>query len=188
MKRQNATRMAAALVAMAACVAIAGAVAGLARTTAGTTAGPKSHPEPGSAAALPSCPKATICAFSGPNATGKRFSFPTSANHSRWIDFSKVIRHKGSPFHPDSIIDNSGSDIFLYDAQGGKVAGPYCALGTRLRSYTFSDFVPVNGGTAAPPSPPAPGYKARTYQPGWFFIQYNVNTCVGPEPTPLPAN
>jgi hypothetical protein len=184
MKRQKATRWVAALIAVAACLAVAGAVAAL----AGTGAARQPHPQPGLAASLPSCPKATICAFSGPNATGNEFRFPTSANHSKWIDFKKVSRPSGSPFDPDSVIDNSGSDIFVYDANGGKVAGPYCALGTRLRAYTFSDYLPVNGGTAPPPPSPSPGYKSQAYHPGWFFIQYNVNTCADPEPSPLPSS
>ena len=183
MKRQKMTRLAAALVAAAAGVAFAGTVAAHALTAAGGRPGVA----PAGAAALPSCPSATICAFSGSNATGNEFSFPTSANHSQWINFSSVSQPNGTPFHPNSIINNSNSDIWVYDAQGGLVAGPYCALGTSLRAYTFSDWLPVNGGTAPPPSPPAPGYTSQTYQPGWFFIQYNVNTCVGPIPMPLPS-
>ena len=76
--------------------------------------------------------------------------------------------------------------MWVYDAGGGKVAGPYCALGTSLRAYTFSDYLPVNGGTAPPPPSPAPGYTDQSYQPGWFFIQYSVNTCAVPVPKPLP--
>jgi hypothetical protein len=185
MERQKMTRWAAALAAVAAGVAIAGTMAAQAGSP-----GAKGRPDPvpqEAAAALPSCPSATICAFSGPNATGNEFTFPTGANHSKWIDFSKVSQPNGAPFHPNSIINNSNSDIWVYDVQGGKVSGPYCALGTTLRAYTFSDWLPVNGGTTPPPPSPSPGYTAQAYQPGWFFINYNVNTCVGPVATPLPT-
>jgi hypothetical protein len=193
MKRQKMTQLAAALVVVAAGVAVAGTVA----AQAGPAAEGRPDPAPQAVAAphavahlagndLPACATATICAFSGPNATGTEFSFPTSANHSQWINFSNVSQPSGTPFHPDSIINNSGSDIWVYDASGGLVAGPYCALGTSLQAYTFSDWQPVNGGTAPPPPSPSPGYTPAPYQPGWFFINFNVNTCAGPVSTPLP--
>lgn len=171
MKRHKMTRLAVALVAVAAGAAIAGTVAAQAGTATGD------RPGLASAAALPSCPSATICIFSGSGATGTQVNFPTSGYHSAWLNFDSVP----NGFHPNSLINNSGSDIWVYDAQGGDVAGPYCALGTSLRAYTFTDWLPVNSGT------PSEGYVTQTYQPGWFFINYNVNTCVGPVPTPLPS-
>jgi hypothetical protein len=184
MKRQTMTGLAAAFVAVAAGVAVAGTVA----AQAGHGATGRPHPAPQvAAAALPSCPSATICAFSGPDATGSEFTFPTGANHSAWIAFTKVSQASGTPTDPNSIINNSGSDIWVYDAIGGKVAGPYCALGTSQRAYNFSDWLPVNGGTTPPPPSPSPGYTPQTYTPGWFFINYNVNTCVGPPATPFPS-
>jgi hypothetical protein len=89
------------------------------------------------------------------------------------------------PFDPNSIINNSGSDIWIYDAEGGLVAGPYCALATTLRAYTFSDWLPVIASSATPT--PSPEYTPKAYTPGWFFINYNVNTCVGPAATPFPS-
>lgn len=129
------------------------------------------------AATLPSCPSGMICAF---DADGTQVNFPTDGNSSKWIDFDSVVG-----FHPTSIINNSGSDIWLYDAaaeaNGGTTGGPYPAFGTSLRQYTFTTWVPVHGGTSSQ------GYTAQTYQPGWFFINFGVNTCLGPAPTPLPA-
>jgi hypothetical protein len=137
--------------------------------------------------AAPSCnsPR-TICAFSGPNGSGRKFQFPTSGNHSHWINFDKVNGRRGSnPFHPDSIINNSHSDIWVFDAAAAAkhrtVAGPYCAFGSdSTHTYNFSDWVPINGGTKSQ------GYATRAYQPGWFFIQYNVNTCATKPSAPLP--
>ena len=158
---------------------LAGAAApAQAASTAGRTAkGAESGRATATAASLPSCPSGMVCAFS---ADGTQVNFPTSGNSSNWIDFDSVVG-----FHPTSIINNSGSDIWLYDAaagsSGGTTGGPYPAFGTSLRQYTFTTWVPVNGGTSSQ------GYTAQTYQPGWFFINFGVNTCVGPAPTPLPT-
>ena len=175
MRRQKITWSAAAVVTAAAAVAIGGAMVAQARTG---SAG-RSHSAL-TAADLPSCPSATICAFTGPDATGTQANFPTSANHSQWIDFDSVVG-----FHPDSIINNSGSDIWVYDEQnadaGNPIAGPYCAFGTSLRDYTFTDWVQNNLGTSSQ------SYSAESYQPGWFFIQYNVNTCATPTSSPPPS-
>ena len=189
MERQKMTRLAVALFAVAAGAAIVATVAAQAGPGPARP-GAMSKPDPApqaAAAALPSCPGATICAFSGPDATGHEFSFPTLANHSSWKEFEHVSQPSGTPFDPQSIINNSGSDIWAYDVIGGKVAGPYCALGTDQRAYNFSDYLPVNGGTTPPPPSPSPGYTPQTYIPGWFFINYNVNTCAGPVATPLPT-
>jgi hypothetical protein len=187
MRRQEKTRWAAVLAGAAVVAAVAGTVAAQART------GAKGRPDPvvQAVATLPQCPKdgtttPSICIFSGPNATGTQLDFPTSGYHSQWINFDSV--NNGNGFHPNSLIDNSGSDIWVYDAGGGKVAGPYCILGTSQRVYnTGTDWVPVNGGTAPPPPTPSPDYTPQAYQPGWFFIQYNVNACTTPPPTPLPS-
>ncbi len=181
MTRQMMTRSvvaAVAVVAGAAMAAIAGAQAGA--RTAGTPV-----PAPAVAAAsLPPCPSRTVCIFKDANAGGAQVNFATSDYHSAWIRFRSVP----NGFSPDSIIDNSGSDVWVYDASGGLVAGPYCLLGTSLISYnTNSDWLPINGGTAPPPPTPSPEYTPEPYQPGWFFIQYNVNTCATPPPTPLPS-
>ena len=173
MRRQGMTWSAAVLIIAAASVAIAGTGTAVAHAKAGA----ERRPDLAAAAALPSCPSATICAFTGPAATGTQRNFSTSANHSQWIDFNSA-----AGFHPGSIINNSGSDIWVYDQQnadsGSTIAGPYCAFGTSLRFYTFTDWVQVNGGTTSQ------GYTAQTYQPGWFFIQYNVNTCATQPPAP----
>jgi hypothetical protein len=173
MRRQRTAWPAAGIISAAALVAVAGTVVAQARAEA---AG-RSHPA--RAAALPSCPSATICAFTGPDATGTQANFPTSANHSQWINFDAA-----AGFHPDSIIDNSGSDIWVYDQQnaeaGNPIAGPYCAFGTSQRDYTFTDWVETNGGTSSQ------GYSAESYQPGWFFIQFGVNTCATPTSSPPP--
>jgi hypothetical protein len=130
-----------------------------------------------SAAAMPSSPSGTISAFTGLDATGTQVIFPTSGYHSEWIDFGSVVG-----FHPSSIINNSGSDIWIYDqenaAAGSTIAGPYCAFGTSLAYYNFISWMPVNSGTADQ------GYTSQTYQPGWFFIQYNVNTGATQPPAP----
>lgn len=192
MKRQKMTQLAAAVVVVAAGVAIAGAVtahagpqvAGRPDPAAQAVAAPHTLAH-GAAARVPTCPTATICAFNGPNATGAEFTFPTSANHSQWISFNQVSQASGSTFHPNSIINNSGSDVWVFDWGAGLVGGPYCALGTNLRPYTFSGWQPVNGGTAPPPPSPTPAYTPATYQPGWFFVNLNVNTCAAvPTPTP----
>lgn len=91
-----------------------------------------------------SCPSRTVCAFPGHNWTGTPGDIPTADYHSRWIDFDSVVG-----FHPNSLIDNSGSDIWVIDRQSGVFA---CILG--------GDEADFEG-----------------WQPGWFFIQYNVNTC-----------
>lgn len=139
------------------------------------------------ARAAPSCntPR-TICAFSGPNGSGRKFQFAISDNHSRWTNFKKVSNPNGSmPFRPHSIINNSKSDIWVYDAAAAAkhstVGGPYCAFGSdSTHIYNFSDWVPINGGTKSQ------DYTTRTYQPGWFYIQYNVNTCATKPSSPLP--
>lgn len=171
MKRQGMT-LSAAVVIAAAVAAIAGTVVAQART------GTESRPgQVSTTAALPVCPTATICAFSGANATGTEEDFATSAHHSAWISFKSVIG-----FNPASIIDNSGSDIWVYDqanaAAGSSIAGPYCAFGTSLREYTFTDWTQVNGGTSSQ------GYAAMSYKPDSFFIQYGVNTCATETPAP----
>lgn len=109
-------------------------------------------------AAGPRCPNATICVFSGAAATGTEREFRTSAYHSAWINFDRA-----AGFHPRSIIDNSGSDIWVYDARTATVAagGPHCELGRGSHPGTFAG-----------------------YQPGWFFIQYNVDTCGIRPPVP----
>jgi hypothetical protein len=149
MRRQKIAWSAAGIISATALVAVTGTVVAQARTG---EAG-RSHSAL-TAADLPSCPSATICAFTGPDATGTQANFPTSANHSQWIDFDSVVG-----FHPDSIINNSGSDIWVYDEQnadsGNPIAGPYCAFGTSLRDYTFTD--------------------------------YNVNTCATPTSSPPPS-
>jgi hypothetical protein len=170
MRRQKMTWSAAAIVTAAAAVAVGGTVV----AQAGTGAAHRHL------TAQPTCPSATICAFTGPNETGTQANFPTSANHSQWIDFDSVVG-----FHPDSIINNSGSDIWVYDEQnadsGSSIAGPYCAFGTSLGSgYTFTDWLQTNGGKSNQ------GYSSQSYQPGFFFIQYNVNTC-GTQPPAPPA-
>jgi hypothetical protein len=175
MRRQKIAWSAAGIISATALVAVTGTVVAQARTG---SAG-RSHSAL-TAADLPSCPSATICAFTGPDATGTQANFPTSANHSQWIDFDSVVG-----FHPDSIINNSGSDIWVYDEQnadsGNPIAGPYCAFGTSLRDYTFTDWVQNNLGTSSQ------SYSAESYQPGWFFIQYNVNTCATPTSSPPPS-
>jgi hypothetical protein len=175
MRRQKIAWSAAGLISATALVAVTGTVVAQARTG---SAG-KSHSAL-TAADLPSCPSATICAFIGPDATGTQASFPTSANHSQWIDFDSVVG-----FHPDSIINNSESDIWVYDEEnadsGNPIAGPYCAFGTSQRDYTFTDWVQNNLGTSSQ------SYSAESYQPGWFFIQYNVNTCATPTSSPPPS-
>jgi hypothetical protein len=167
MKRQQITRPAA-LLSVVAVVAAAGGVA----AQAGTGAERRLN-QVSAATGLPTCPSATICTFSGPDATGTRADFPASEFHSAWTNFDKA-----AGFHPASIINNSQSDIWVYDED--LEAGPYCAFGSGLKSYTFSDWTPVNGGT------PSQGYTTQGYQPGWFFIQYNVNTC-DTQPPPLPS-
>jgi hypothetical protein len=157
MRRRRVTLLAAGLVTLAA-VATATATAG--NIAVQSAKNSDSHAARASLMALPSCPTATICAFTGANGTGTQENFPTSSYHSAWINFTTA-----AGFHPESIIDNSGSDIWMYDQQaaqsGDTTAGPYCAFGTSLRSYTFTG-----------------------YQPGWFFIQYNVNTCATQPPAP----
>lgn len=188
MERQRLTWLAAGLAATAALGAIAAtlaaqagpvspravpAKAALAKAArAGTVAERGSHAA--RAAALPSCPTATVCVFSGADATGTEEQFPTSQHHSAWMQFSSVV-----DFTPKSIIDNSGSDIWVFDSTdslaadhiAGPNAGPYCAFGTSQRDYTFSDWVPTGLHTANQ------GYQAVPYQPDEFFIQYNVNDC-----------
>ena len=174
MRRQK-IAWSAGVISAAALVAVAGTVA----AQAGTGAAGRSHSAL-TAATLPSCPSATICVFSGQDATGTQQNFPTSANHSRWIAFSTVVG-----FPPESIINNSGSDIWVYDEAnadaGNSIAGPYCAFGTSQRDYTFTDWVQTNGGTSSQ------GYSAQSYQPDNFFIQYNVNTCATPTSSPPPS-
>jgi hypothetical protein len=163
----------------AAAVATAIAVAGIAGTVVATARAETGHSAGAPAASLPACPSATICAFTGPDATGTQKNFPTSGYHSSWINFNTPVG-----FHPDSIINNSGSDIWVWDQQnernGSSIAGPYCAFGTSQRDYTFTDWVQTNGGK------PNQGYASQSYQPGWFFIQYNVNTCATPTSSPPP--
>jgi hypothetical protein len=91
-----------------------------------------------------------VCAFTGINYLGTEQCFPTADYHSKWIDFDSV-----AGFHPDSVIDNSNSDIWLKDAQNGAYT---CLLG----GYGIAQFI--------------------NWQPGWFYIQYNVNTCATPPP------
>lgn len=127
---------------------ITGAVAAQART-----------PAPGRTATV-SCPAKTICAFSGASATGTEKKFATSAHHSSWDSFKSA-----AGFNPKSVIDNSGSDIWVYDQAAARAhhpkAGPYCAFGTSLRNYTFTG-----------------------YTPSFFFIQFNKNTCATAAPAP----
>jgi hypothetical protein len=97
-----------------------------------------------------------------------------------WIDFDKA-----AGFHPTSIINNSQSDLWEYDEDladaYSPTAGPYCVFGSDLNNlYTFTDWTPVNGGTSSQ------GYTTDDYQPGWFFIQFKVNTC-GTQPPPPPS-
>jgi hypothetical protein len=151
----------------------------LAATTASQAkAGAASEGAAATAAALPSCPSGMVCAF---NSDGTQVNFPTSGNHSQWLSFNSVVG-----FNPVSIINNSGSDIWLYDFQAASSAsrtgGPFPAFGTSLRQYQFNTWVPVSGGTSTQ------GYTETTYRPGWFFVQFGVNTCVGPVPTPLPGS
>jgi Peptidase inhibitor family I36 len=183
MRRQT-QKWSAVLAAAAAVVAVAAVAETLGAQA--KVAAPGHHAAPREPNA-PSCTAArTICAFSGPNGTGREFEFATSDNHSHWTDFKKVTHPSGAaPFHPDSIINNSGSDIWVYDsaaaAKHSTVAGPYCAFGSdSTHIYNFSDWVPVDGGTKHQ------GYVTRAYQPGWFFIQYNVNACATRPSAALP--
>jgi hypothetical protein len=91
-----------------------------------------------------------VCAFTGSNYAGTEQCFPTADYHSKWIDFDSVVG-----FHPNSLADDSNSDIWLKDAQTGAYT---CLLG----GYGISEFI--------------------NWQPGWFYIQYNVNTCATPPP------
>jgi hypothetical protein len=128
-------------------IAIASA-AGIA-LTAPVAAGAATHP-----GALPGvrpmrnnpCPVArTVCAFTGESGTGTEGDIPVPEYHSQSYPFDQVVG-----FHPDSLFDNSGSDIWVLDRSTNQVA---CILGGH-----GGDF-------------------ANGFQPGYFYIQYNVNTC-----------
>jgi hypothetical protein len=132
---------------------------------------------------VPVCPSGSVCLFSGANGTGSYVSFTTASYHSQWYDFDSVP----GGFHPNSIINNSGSDIWVYDlenAQAGgttaTLAGPFPAFGAGQTVYNFSTWLPVNPGASDQ------GYTPAAYQPGWFFVNYNVNTCATP-PSTLPT-
>ncbi len=129
-----------------------------------------------SAATIPSTPSATISAFLGPDATGTQVIFPTSGYHSQWLTFQSVVG-----FNPSSIVNNSGSDIWVYCSESPDsppITGPFCAFGTSLACYTFTSWLPVDGGT------PDQGYVSAPYVPDMFFIQYNVNTGATQPPAP----
>lgn len=157
---------------------LAGGVPAANASTVSKRAATRAESEPAAApAALPSCPSGMVCAF---DAAGNQVNFPTAGNHSQWLQFKNVVG-----FNPTSIINNSGSDIWIYDVEAAGTAqrtgGPFPAFGTSLRPYPFTTWEPINGGTTSQ------SYTEVSYQPGWFFIQFGVNTCVGPAPTPLPT-
>ncbi len=172
MRRLRMTRPVIAVITAAAVAAITGTVVAQATTVSVHRHGRARE------AVVATCPAATICAFSGTDETGTEAQFTTASSHSAWIDFDSV-----AGFHPASIIDNSGSDIWVYDQEnaeaGVSIDGqPYCAFGTSLQGYTFYNYA-LN-------SPDCDCYTQTYYQPGWFFIQYNVNTCET-QPPPPPA-
>lgn len=117
-----------------------------------------------------------ISAFTGPDGAGDAVDFPTSAYHSEWLTFESVVG-----FNPGSLINDSGSAMWVYNADPGSalITGPYCAFGSsQMTPYTFVSWLGDNLGTADQ------SYVAEYYQPAWFFIQYNVNTGIVQPPAP----
>jgi hypothetical protein len=93
-----------------------------------------------------SCPSRTVCVFSGFNEIGSEGHIPTPEYHSTWFSFETI---PGVDFDPNSVVDNSGSDIWVLQSQTG-------------------DYLCIFGGE---------GVNFSGGPPDMFFIQYNVNTC-----------
>ena len=93
----------------------------------------------------------TVCVFAQHNYGGNPQPISVPGYHSAWLRFTAV-----ASFNPLSLIDNSGSDIWVY--QDG--SGEECIHADGSQSFP-------NG-----------------YIPDWFFIQYNVNTCPFPPVPP----
>lgn len=112
----------------------------------------------------PDCPAKSICTWNeanfNPGGGGLSGNFPTGSNHSKWENFNVFVNNNGTAnFQPNSLVDNSGSAIYLYDKSDNEwscVSGSIEA--TSLLSNRF----------------------------GYFFITFNESLCSTGPPTPLP--
>jgi hypothetical protein len=105
---------------------------------------------PAAAAAATACSTRVICTFSGDNYNGTAFNMVPSVFNRHWYTFSFFNAAK-----PGSLIDNSGSDIWLFD-----------------RSQNVLLCVPAGERGAVDH-----GY-------GSFYIQYGIGDCSVPPPNP----
>lgn len=105
----------------------------------------------------PVCAAPNICLWNEANFQGSLHQdLPVADNHSQWIYFPKESE---AGFQPNSLVDNSGSAIYLYDKRDNEwscVAG-----GIESNSLLNASF-------------------------GYFFITYNETDCSTGPPQPLP--
>ena len=104
-----------------------------------------------------------MCAFPNDDYTGNYLNFGGPAEFATdlfnwdWLFF--IAEGAGNP-NPGSINDNSGSIVWIYEANEPKSStNPFC--------------IPIDS-------------KRATYNDyGWFYIEFGVTSC-GNYPTPLP--